>query len=68
MIELRGSAGLPDNEDFSVIVSGFTGLNTSIVAAPAGTPWALPSELDLFSVDQYCGFHSIHSHCRHCPS
>ena len=47
------------NEDFSVMVSGFTGLDEKIPTPPGGGEWKMPDELDLFSVDQYCGF----NHC-----
>ena len=47
------------NEDFSVMVSGYTGLDFKIQPVGAGTEWAMPAELDLFSIDEYCGF----DHC-----
>jgi hypothetical protein len=53
------AAVLGYNEDFDTMASGFTGLNESISEDPH---WQLPAELDLFSVDYYCGFHGCYPH------
>jgi hypothetical protein len=47
-------AVLAVNEDFCTVVSGFNQQNESV---SPDTDWRLPAELDLFSVDWYCGFH-----------
>jgi hypothetical protein len=51
------SAMLAYGEDFCLMVSGGFDQTNEFISPENPDGWPLPGELDLFSIDYYCGYH-----------